>query len=94
MMGAGLQGLGLVRLALEALEKSLLGIPMGTELHTVVLKTVSELNRHLSKGSGDQADKTQALMSMAREQQQNPQAQALQRMQQGGGQPQPPMMPQ
>lgn len=94
MMGAGAQGLQLVHLAVEALTKALQGIPMGSELHTAVLKSITDLSRRMESGSGDQAAKMQSLMAMAREQQQNPQAAAMQRMSQGGGQPQPPTMPQ
>jgi hypothetical protein len=97
MPGAGAQALTGVKLALEALQKSLPGIPMGSDIHTAVLKAITEISKHLDKAGqdGDQASMIQQLAQMARGQQQAPpQAAAMQRMfpGAGGGQPQPPAM--
>jgi hypothetical protein len=95
MMGAAAHGMAAVRTAVEALQKALPGLPMGSELHTAVLKSITDLSRRL-EGGGDHAAQTQVMSQMARENQQNPMAAALQRMQPGApGQPNaPPMMPQ
>lgn len=94
MMGAGVQGLTLVHTGLEALQKALVGLPMGSEIHTAVLKAISDISRKLDNSGGDQAAKMQALVAMGREQQNNPQAAIMQKlMQGGGGSPQAPAMP-
>lgn len=96
MMGAAAQAMALVRAGLEALQKSLGGLPMGSEIHTAVLKAVIDVSRRLEKGSdGDNAASTQALAQMARENQAQPQqAAAMARMMPGGpGGPPPPPPP-
>lgn len=91
MMGAGAQALSQLRLGVEALQKSLVGLPMGSELHTAVLKAVTDISKRMESGGGDNAGQMQALVQRARELQQQPQAAAMQQlMQQGGGQGQPP----
>lgn len=92
MMGNAAQSLTLVHTALEALQKSLVGLPMGSEIHTAVLKSITDLSKRLDNQQGDKSSQLQALAAMSREVQSNPQAAAMQRMQ-GGGQPQPPAMP-
>lgn len=92
-MGAGAQGLTLVRTGVEALQKALVGIPMGSELHTAVLKAITDISRRMESGGGDKAGQTQALAAMARDNQSNPQAAVMQRMfPQAGGEQQPPQM--
>jgi hypothetical protein len=96
MMGSGAQALTLVHTAMEALQKSLVGLPMGSELHTAVLKAITDISRRMDVGGGgDHAAQTQALAAMSRDIQSNPQAAVMQRMfPQGGGAEQPPQMPQ
>ncbi len=97
MPGAGAQATTGVKLALEALQKSLVGIPMGSELHTAVLKAITDISKNLDKGGGgDQTAMIQQLAQMARgaQTQPPPQAAAMQHMfpGAGGGQPQAPAM--
>ena len=93
MMGSGAQSMTLVHTGLEALQKALVGIPMGSELHTAVLKAITDISRRMEGGGGDHAAQTQALAGMARENQSNPQAAVMQRMfPQAGGEQQAPMM--
>lgn len=96
MMGAAAHGMAGVRTALEMLQKALPGLPMGSELHTAVLKAVTDLSRRLETGSGggDHAGQTQILAQAARENQSNPMAAAMQRMQQQPQPPNPPEQPQ
>lgn len=90
MMGAGQQGLTLVRTGIEALQKALQGLPMGSELHTAVLKAITDLTRRMGEGQQDHAAQIQALTGMARDTTQNPQAALMQRMfPQAGGQQAP-----
>lgn len=96
MQGQAQQAMTGVKLSVEALQKSLTGIPMGSDLHTAVLKAITEISKHLDKdgADGDQASVIQQLAQMARQQQTGGQAGAMNRMfpQGAGGQPQPPAM--
>lgn len=89
MMGSAMQGMSAVRAALELLQKALPGLPMGSELHTAVLKSVTDLTRRMT-GPPDQAANVQQMSAAARDGQQNPMADALQRMPGGAGGPPPP----
>jgi hypothetical protein len=93
MMGAGAQGIAKVHIGLKALNASLVGLPMGSDLHTAVMKAVIEIGKHLGKAQADEVEKKQAMLQQLKEMQEQPQAAMLQRMAAGGGQPQPPMMP-
>jgi len=88
MLGAGAQAMSMVRVAIEALQKALQGLPMGSELHTAVLKSITDLSRRMEGGT-DHAAQIQALAGLQRAAQGNPQAQAMQQqmMQHGGGAP-------
>lgn len=90
MMGTGAQSLTLVHTGLEALQKSLVGLPMGSKVHTAVLKAITDISKSMDNQSGDKSSQIQALAAMGRDAQQNPQAAILQKM---GGQPQAPAMP-
>jgi len=96
MQGQSQQAMVGVKLAVEALQKSLAGLPMGSDLHTAVLKAITEIAKHLDKAGadGDQAAVIQQLAQMARQQQTGGQAGAMNRMFPSGpgGQPQPPAM--
>ena len=94
MAGSGAQGLTLVKLAVEALQKALPALPMGTPLHTAVLKSVADIAKHMeSAGAGpDPSAVMQQLVQMARTQQQQPQQAAMANMfpgAGGGGEPPP-----
>lgn len=91
MQGNAQQALTLIHTALEALQKSLVGLPMGSELHTTVLGCVTKLSKNMNNSGGDKAAQIQALAQMGRGMQQNPQADIMARM--GQGQPQAPAMP-
>lgn len=90
MMGTGVQGMVLVRTGVEALQKALMGLPMGSELHTAVLKAITEISRRMESGPGNQSEQIQALGSMARDASNNPQVAQLAKMFQQGGGPPPP----
>lgn len=77
MAGAGSQAVSAVKMALEALQKALPGLPMGTDLHTAVLKALTDLSKHVGEtAGGDNSSVIQQLAQMARQQQQAPQQQA------------------
>ena len=73
-----------VKIALQALEEALPGVPLGTPMHTKLLGIVKELAKGLEEVHSDPALQIQQLLQMARSQgQQSPMA-ALQRMYPGG----------
>lgn len=88
-----------VKVALEALQKALPTLPMGSDLHGAVLKAVTELSKHLGEGGGDSQAQIQQLIQMARAAHAQPQQDALARMggappgaaPPGAGAPPPPM---
>jgi hypothetical protein len=98
MPGAGQQAMTGVKMALEALQKSLTGLPMGSEIHTAVLKAITDISKNMAKGDGqgDQSAMIQQLAQMARQQQTGGANPAAGMMPGGGGgappQPQPPAM--
>ena len=90
MAGHAAQAMTGVKLAVEALQKSLSGLPMGDPLHTAVLKAITDISKNLDKqGPGDQSSMIQQLAQMARGAQTQPPAAAgaLQQMSPGGGSP-------
>ena len=96
MPGAGAQAMTGVKLALEALQKSLTGLPMGSDIHTAVLKAVTDISKHMAKNDqgGDQTAMIQMLAQKAAQQQTqgpNPMA-GMMPPGGGGGAPHPPMM--
>jgi hypothetical protein len=69
MAGSQQQGLASLKVGLEALQKSLPNLPMGSALHQAVLKAVADIGKHLEKEggtAGDQMGAIQQLMEMAR----------------------------
>ena len=69
MHGSQQQGLSSLKVGLEALQKSLPQLPMGSALHQSVLKAVADIGKHLEKeggAGGDQSGAIQQLMEMAR----------------------------
>ncbi len=80
-----------VKNAIEMLQQAMTGVPLGTPLHSAILKAISDISKHLDKHDGNQGLQVQDLVQLARQvNTQSPQAQALQRM---GQQPQPPALP-
>ena len=78
-----------VKMALEALQAALPSLPMGSELHTDVMKAVSSISKHLGDKGGGQGEGIQQLLEMlrnAKTQGPPPQAGML-----PGGAPPPPM---
>ena len=56
-----------VKLGLEALQKALPALPMGSPLHSSVLKAVADIAKNMNEGGGGgDADKIQQLIAMAR----------------------------
>ena len=76
-------GAAAVKAAVELLQKSLGTLPLGSAIHTSVLKTVTELSKHLGEMQQDVSpqDQIQQLVAAARA------------AQQGGGNPLASMMP-
>ena len=95
MQGNAAQSLTLVHTALDALQRSLLGIPMGSELHTAILRCIQELSKKTNMDQGDKSSQLQQLAQMGKGLATNPQAAALNRMAPGGpgGAPPPPGPP-
>jgi len=93
MAGAAAQGTALVHTALEALQKALPQLPMGTPMHAAVLKAVTDISKHMDKGGTEGGDKSaiiQQLMELARNAKTNPNAAAA--MPQGTPPQAPPML--
>lgn len=69
---------------LKMLQRALPNIPMGTPLHTDVLKAVGSIAKHMGEAAGEQGLHAQSMMQMIRQQQaQAPQLAAMRAM--GGG---------
>jgi hypothetical protein len=69
MAGSQQQGMASVKTGLEALQKALPNLPMGSALHQAILKAVADIGKHLEKeggGGGDQMAAIQQLIEMAR----------------------------
>lgn len=82
-----------LKAGLELLQKALPMLPMGSELHNAVLKSVGDVGKHM-EGAADQAATIQQLVAMAREAHAQPQQAAQMRSLMPGGSPAaPPMMP-
>jgi hypothetical protein len=94
MAGSATQAVSAVKLGLEAMQKALPGLPMGSELHTAVLKSIAEISKHIEKSEGDSSSIVQQLAQMAKSAQQQPQQAAMMRAfppsQPGAGAPPPP----
>ena len=67
MAGSGAQGANAVRMALTALQQALPHLPMGSDLHTAVLKSVTELSKHVGEqaGAADPSAVVQQLAQLA-----------------------------
>ena len=85
--GLATGSMGDVKIALEALQKALPSIPMGTELHKAVLDAVAKIGKHMSEAGDSPQMKMQALMQMIQKMKAGQPNQALGAMAGGGGQP-------
>lgn len=70
-----------VKNAHDLLQRALPNIPMGTPIHTKVLKILTQLSEISQDAGGDQSLQMQSLLSMMRQKGQNPMAGALARLQ-------------
>jgi len=94
MAGSGQQGVAALKTGLEALQKALPQLPMGSALHQSVLKAVADIGKHLEKeggGGGDQMGAIQQLMELARAAKTQPSMAGM--MPGGAGAPPPPTPP-
>lgn len=89
------QGLGDVRIALEALQRALPSIPMGTELHKAVIDSIKKIGTHMTEMQDSPQMKLQNLMQMIQRVRQAQPNQALAGLGGGGAPPpgQPPAPP-
>jgi hypothetical protein len=78
MLGSQQAGMTQVKLGLEALQKSLSSIPMGSDLHTEILTALSKIGKLLAKdGTGSDSNSiVQQLALLARDAKAQPQQQA------------------
>lgn len=90
--GSAQQGMQSVKTALEMLQAALPRLPLGSDVHSAVLKSVTELAKHMPQGPEDQSGTIQQLAQIARQAQQGggPQGALAKMMPPGGGQPPPP----
>jgi hypothetical protein len=58
------QGGADIKTALEALQKALPTIPMGTELHETVLKAISQIGKHMTEAADNKQQQMQSLLQM------------------------------
>ena len=78
MLGNQQAGMTSVKVGLEALQKALPSLPMGSELHNAVLKAVSDIAKHFDTAGPQQSgDVLQQLAALARAQHTQPQQAAL-----------------
>jgi hypothetical protein len=92
MAGQAAQGMTGVKLALEVLQKALPGLQMGSELHSAVMKSITDLSKHIGQGADDQSGIVQQLAMLARAAQADPARMAMMRQMGGGGAPPVPPM--
>ncbi len=62
--GMATQSLSQVNLALQALQKALPAIPMGTELHTAVIDAIKKIGAHMTEAQDNPQMKMQSLLQM------------------------------
>lgn len=92
MAGAAAQGMAGVEAALKMLQQALPGLPMGSDLHKAVLKSVADIAKSMEPGQADPAAQMQQLIAAARAAQgapPPPQAGAMQSMFPSAGGPSP-----
>lgn len=89
--GNATQGLSDLKIALEALQKALPSVPMGTELHKSVLDAVSKIGKHMTDLQDSPQMKMQTLLQMIQQARAKQPNAALAGMA-GGTPPHPPML--
>ncbi len=89
MPGAAAKSMATLKMGLEAMQTALVGLPMGSDLHTEVLKAVANISKHLGKGEDDNSSVVQTLAQLARQKQAQP-GPNMAPMMPGGGAPPPP----
>ena len=92
MAGSAQQGFAALKTGLEALQKALPQLPMGSALHQSVLKAFGDIGKHLEKEGGmggDQSNVVQQLMELARQAKTQPGMAGMM----PGGAPPPPTPP-
>ena len=93
MKGAAASGMEKLKLSLKGLQEALPALPMGSAVHTAVLKALTEIGKAVEKGGGAQADPgamIQQLVEMARNAKQS--GAPTPQMPGAGGAPPPPGM--
>jgi hypothetical protein len=86
LQGSAVQGMTSLKLGLEALQKALPQLQMGSEVHSSVLKAISDIGKHFAGGGAEQGDQSagiQQLVEMMRNAKQQPNMAAM--MPPGGG---------
>jgi hypothetical protein len=94
MAGSAQQGLAALKVGVEALQKALPQLPMGSALHQSVLKAIGDIGKHMEKegaAGGDQMAAIQQLMELARNAKTQPNMAGM--MPGGAGAPPPPTPP-
>lgn len=96
MMGSAAQAQAQVRAALELLQRSVQGLPMGSKVWTAVMGAITSVTKSLDNEGAGASAATQQLINQAKEAQSNPQQAAMMARMGGGGggQPQPQPQPQ
>lgn len=80
-----------VKVALQALQDALPGVPMGTPIHTKLVSVIKQISQEVEKVQSDPALQIQTLLHMARQAGQQSPIAALQRMYPNNA---PPALPQ
>jgi hypothetical protein len=81
------QGLGDIRVALEALQKALPSVPMGTEMHHAVLDAIKKIGTHMTEMQESPQMKMQAMLQLMQRAKQAQPNQALAGLAPPGGPP-------
>lgn len=87
--GNAMAALGKIKVAIQAMQDALPSIPMGSPLHTDVLKCAQSLSKHMDQQQQQEGVPVQALAQMAQQAKQAQPMNALARM----GAQQPPTSP-
>lgn len=83
--GAAAQGITGVKLGLEAFQKALPGLPMGSPLHAKVMKAITDITKEMGDGANDPAAQMQMLVQLAHRADSDPARAAMMRMAPGPG---------
>lgn len=96
MPGNSAQSMTQLKIGLEAMQKAVGGLPLGSPVSNAVMKAISDITKHMNHGgmpggASDPAAMIQQLANMGREAKAQPgQDAALQGLMGGGGAPPPP----